>query len=611
MRDVTRLVGRDSEVGRLLAGIYAEPPSRAKVSAAPAFVTRPWEASGDWQRPMRNAEEAQDPRLATFDREAAEEYDAPPELPKEPVVVPMLPPKRKSAAAIAAEKEFEERYGDRPQAPIRPGKNLDIEKRKLQTHFQFHGGKALPDYALPEPIKGQVPLSVVTGKRSPRRAGEGPKSPRRALAPATAVEAARLLLDELRRTLEELEVEIEEREAFLREMRALGHAGAQEKEIALEISERQGEAARLMKRIEAQGKVLREAIAAEAAALSDGDEAEEVEEEEEEAAPAPAHHVRTTAAVANAARQGHAPAAARVAERAPAPAPAPARAPHRRLSYGGAEEAALAPAPPASASAHRRPPQADSSGMAGIFGRTAPAQPAPGTGAPKLLPVGVSARHSGTRGSFEAVVGAPAAAREPSPAPAPVAAPVRAPAPAPVAPAPRAPAAAPAAPEAPPVSASAHRRPPQADSSGMAGIFGRVPPAQPAPGAGAPKLLPVGVSARHSGTWGTGEAAVAAPARAPSPAPAPAPAPVRAPAPAPAPALRAPVAMPRVAAPAPAAAVASIPVVPLTSTHRRPPQADSSGMAGIFGRIPPTQPAPGAGAPKLLPVGVTARHRVM
>lgn len=57
--------------------------------------------------------------------------------------------------------------GDIRCAHIRPGRNLEMEKRKLELTFALKGGHALPEAGLPEALPGPLPMHLVTGRMGP------------------------------------------------------------------------------------------------------------------------------------------------------------------------------------------------------------------------------------------------------------------------------------------------------------------------------------------------------------------------------------------------------------------------------------------------------------
>lgn len=287
--NLAHLVGFDNEAGRLLASIYGK---SGKAVNVPVPRTKEWAPAEPFRRPMMDSAAA-DPRDGTFDRDAAAEFDRPPELPvehKAPAMITQFDARglRKPASKIEAEKQASLAAGaDRPQIPIRPGRNNEKETRRLQTQFQFKGGKALPECALPEPIKGAIPLSVMTGKPSSNHhaySADGASAARRRGDGSDAVNSAEVLLEELEMTRQHVEAEVQDRTEFLQEIRSLmastgvafTAASIQEKEVSVEIQSRIAELGRLDTKINEQKKKIAElrsrAAASSAAAAAYGAE---------------------------------------------------------------------------------------------------------------------------------------------------------------------------------------------------------------------------------------------------------------------------------------------------------------------------------------------------
>ena len=72
--------------------------------------------------------------------------------------------RRKNRSTIDDARERDEEKQRRYRPPCTRATGTDIERRRLQNTFQFKGGKALPDHMMPVPIKGHLPLSMMTGR---------------------------------------------------------------------------------------------------------------------------------------------------------------------------------------------------------------------------------------------------------------------------------------------------------------------------------------------------------------------------------------------------------------------------------------------------------------
>ena len=103
-----------------------------------------------------------------------------------------------------------------------------MEKYRLQMKFQFEGGKALPDAALPT-AKCRLPISVLDGRRA-KRAVERKHAAAKKQTPEVNVTAE--LEDEFGRIARE----IQQRAEFLQEAEQRGDGKRWEKGIKAEIS---------------------------------------------------------------------------------------------------------------------------------------------------------------------------------------------------------------------------------------------------------------------------------------------------------------------------------------------------------------------------------------
>lgn len=259
----------DGEAARLLRGLYgrrkaAEPPRDFKT----VRMVEP-------HRPMRNLNsvpDAADVYSATLNRTAMAVLDA--EKPAPVVYRPrhVAPIERasgviRSKEQIARALELEDAMADRAQAPIRPGRNTELEKARLAQQFTFKGGKALPEVALPAPVPGHVPLNIVTGKagamrRTGRLGGGAGGGSHDGPAPPTSE-----LLHELKATYDAVARGMEESAEYLQQLRALGAASkAQEAAHAADVAMRSRELKDLLAQMDAERQRL-------AAAARQADEA--------------------------------------------------------------------------------------------------------------------------------------------------------------------------------------------------------------------------------------------------------------------------------------------------------------------------------------------------
>jgi hypothetical protein len=269
--ELANVFGLDTEAGRLLLRLYGRPRDKAVVAPKPRRLV-PLAQQGprpQFRRTMAHAEAA-DPHAATFNRAAALEVDAhkPPPgglaAPARGAAPVDLLPTRKSKAAIDAAAAWEAAHGDKALPPLRKGRNTEAEKHKLQTIFNFKGGKGLPASALADPLPGNVPLHLLRGggggagrvrggggaDDAASQAGAGVLSWRAegagGVTPRSDAAAPDALAREAAATLRVLAAEVDDRRAWLGQMRQLGQASAEvERRMAAEIADRGREMARL------------------------------------------------------------------------------------------------------------------------------------------------------------------------------------------------------------------------------------------------------------------------------------------------------------------------------------------------------------------------------
>lgn len=141
--------------------------------------------------------------------------------------------RRKAKASIMQERSKRDQELMRYRPPLTRPVATDTNKRYLQAQFQFKGGKALPEAGLLQPVEGNLPMTLITGKRPARRsrrAVEGPTSEgtggargrasgtNEPLEDGPAVSAAAKKIARCEEEFEHVMNEIEERKAFLDEM---------------------------------------------------------------------------------------------------------------------------------------------------------------------------------------------------------------------------------------------------------------------------------------------------------------------------------------------------------------------------------------------------------
>jgi hypothetical protein len=154
---------QDTAAGRLLRRVYARPHNRP-LESYPAVRVRASEGDKPTWCNLKPA--ALDPRQDGTCKARQQRVAVPNPLPAPEARAPAIlgVARRKPAQAIAQEAERE--AADQPAARPLPRKavSTDFEKRRLAVINQFKGGKALPAAGLAEPLAGQIPLSLLTGK---------------------------------------------------------------------------------------------------------------------------------------------------------------------------------------------------------------------------------------------------------------------------------------------------------------------------------------------------------------------------------------------------------------------------------------------------------------
>ncbi len=153
----------DTAAGRLLRRVYARAHNRP-LESYPAVRVRASESDKPTWCNLKPA--ALDPRQGGECKARQQRVAVPNPLPAPEARAPAIlgVARRKPAQVIAQEAERE--AADQPAARPMPRKavSTDFEKRRLAVINQFKGGKALPAAGLAEPLAGQIPLSLLTGK---------------------------------------------------------------------------------------------------------------------------------------------------------------------------------------------------------------------------------------------------------------------------------------------------------------------------------------------------------------------------------------------------------------------------------------------------------------
>jgi len=211
--DAWREFDHSTEAGRLLHRLYAKVHNRPLAKYPKVRTQKSDKPKPSWcnVQPL-----ATNPHEASWRQERVQALSVPkaPSMRSRERPAPILfAPKRKSLSSIQKEHlgDAEERRRVRPLP--RKAVSTEFEKRRLAIHFQFKGGKALPKEGIAEPIAGNIPLSLITGK--PTRHGKLPRE--KAQRRAQAVEEERRTLeaefDECAGDIDALRAKLEKAEA--------------------------------------------------------------------------------------------------------------------------------------------------------------------------------------------------------------------------------------------------------------------------------------------------------------------------------------------------------------------------------------------------------------
>jgi len=132
--------------------------------------------------------------------------------------------KRKPKQEIIDQRKEANVQRNRYRPPHRKEVATDSQKRLLQAHFQFKGGKILPETGTMQPIEGHLPLQLVSGKPSQarKRAAAVKVAAEAAAKEAAAADPESTRLLQLEKDFEEVMDEIDERKKFLDEMLQFG-----------------------------------------------------------------------------------------------------------------------------------------------------------------------------------------------------------------------------------------------------------------------------------------------------------------------------------------------------------------------------------------------------
>lgn len=208
--DAWKEFDHDSEAGRMLRKLYAGARHNAPLASYPQLKTRSRQLKPEsWFTGKLGI----DPRKETERRKREQSVDVPRPLREEIKPVPAIyfVPKRKPHERIEEEQRriAEERAIERPLP--RKAISTETEKRRLAMQFQFKGGKALPESGTIEPIQGNIPLSLISGKPSKAQLRRSQQSRSQTLAAARVQQRQRLEedFDQVHREVQALKYQME------------------------------------------------------------------------------------------------------------------------------------------------------------------------------------------------------------------------------------------------------------------------------------------------------------------------------------------------------------------------------------------------------------------
>lgn len=240
----------DTSVSKMLQQLYGKPKYRMPELA---LKTRPMNGAQPTMVGLHARPGASDPRHTTVNRSAIAESEAnkPPAVTVREVHVAPIEAKKgriRTQGAIAQRLAAEEAGADIACVPIRPGRNTEMEKRKLELTFALKGGLALPEAALSEALPGPLPMHLVTGKPGPggrARAGGHPDARRGAPPPPSSQ-----LYDELKKTYGELTTALDEARTYWDELKALQGGRLKAEQAREACAEEDGRTAALRRLVE-------------------------------------------------------------------------------------------------------------------------------------------------------------------------------------------------------------------------------------------------------------------------------------------------------------------------------------------------------------------------
>lgn len=261
---LANLYGHDSSVGKMLQQLYGKPKYKLPELS---LKTRPMAGPQPNMVAVNAKPSAVDPRAKTINRTAIAEVEAnkpPAVIVKEKHVAPieLRHGSIRSKSLIDRRLQESERTGDLPQIPIRPGRNAEMEKRKLELTFALKGGHALPEAGLPEALVGPVPMQLLTGKPGPGASASARRGS------TSRVEGARKALssplyEELKLTYTELSKGLNEARAYWDEVKCLQGGvlrASQAQEAAAEEDGRNAQLRRLLQDMKAEQERLQKGL---------------------------------------------------------------------------------------------------------------------------------------------------------------------------------------------------------------------------------------------------------------------------------------------------------------------------------------------------------------
>ena len=143
--ELARLFGLESDVGRMMMGIYGKPKVRTQdwrsLPQTPLIGAQPRMKELSTRPDARSAASTTVDRAAIAATDAARPRPAGPRAPPGPAPIDLIPSRRSAAGIAAREASLMGDMASISRPLLRPGRDADAEKARLQATFFLRGGK--------------------------------------------------------------------------------------------------------------------------------------------------------------------------------------------------------------------------------------------------------------------------------------------------------------------------------------------------------------------------------------------------------------------------------------------------------------------------------------